>query len=363
MIAATAVQKEALKYSHAVKARVDIIRNGTVTQVGVPVIEASFSADRGSKARWTADATLALQPWEATEIDAKVCRFRLWQGLDILPDQEMTQRGEYRVEAVTRSEMGTVKISGTSLEAYVIDARFITPRTPPYGSSTISHIQTLISEAVPDARFVLRNTRNKPVQATAPWEKERWDAVDALARSIDTEVYCDHTGAFVIGDAPSILNSPVYIFDEGPGGVLVSREEGETRDRVYNAVSVSASSTDPNVTPVWGWAYDDDPRSPTYWFGAFGQVPRFYGSQYFTTVEQCTNYARALLAESLAENRTLKFSGLQLDFLEPGDVAGVRGYDDTVTSHMLQSLSGTLGSANELSAETLSAKSLITDGV
>lgn len=363
MIPSTAAQREASLYSHAVKVRVDIYRNGASVGPSVPVVEGSVEQDRGSKVRWSSDVTLAMEAWEATGIDAKVCRFKVWRGLDVLPDEAMTQLGEYRVDEVTRDEAGLVKLTGTSLETYVVDARFITPRTPPYGVSTVDHIMTLIREAVPDARFVLRNTRNKPVQATAPWERERWDAVDALAKSIDVEVYCNHTGAFVIADAPLVTDAPVFIFDEGEGGALVDQEEGETRARVYNAVSVSSASSDPAVPPVWGWAYDDDPTSPTYFYGAFGQVPRFFESQFFTTEAQCTNYARSLLAESLAENKTVSFRGLQLDTLEVGDVAGVRRFDGTVTTHLLQSLSSDLGTKNVTSAKTLSAKSVIADGV
>lgn len=354
--------RDAVPYSHGIKTRVDIYRNGSLAYQSVPVTGGSVSADRGSKARWSADVELALQPWEATNIDAKVCRFQVWRGLDVLGADQMIQLGEYRVDSVSRDTYSRVKLKGSGLESYVIDGRFLTPRTPPYGASTTGHITTLIREILPTATVVTRNTRNKPVEATAPWEKERWDAIDALAQSIQCEVYCDNTGTFVIADVPSVTGSPIYIFDEGAGGVLVGRGEEETRDRVYNAVVVSGSSTDPAAPPVWGWAFDNDPASPTYFYGAFGQVPRYYSSQFFTTDQQCTDYAQALLAESLAENKTLKFDALQLDFMEVGDLAGARDYSGAVQTHLLQTLSLDLAPGGALSATTLSAKSVITDG-
>jgi hypothetical protein len=363
MIWASDLTLEALKYSHSINTVVDIYRRGALQHERVPVTAGDITGDRSSKTRLNAKVSLALAPWEATGVDAKLCRFVVRQGVDITGGDGLVKLGEFRVDEVSRSRQGLVALTGVGLEQYVIDARFLTPRTPPYGVSTTGHIKDLINEVLPQANVVVRCTRNKPVQATAPWDRERWDAIDALATSIDAEVFVDHTGDFIIADIPTLLGAPAIIFDSGASGLLVSRKEGETRDRVYNAVSVSGDSSDPAVPSVWGWAYDSDPASDTYYYGAYGQVPRFFSSRFFTTDQQCRDYADSLLAEGLAENTTISFGGLPTDLLEPGDVVGVRRFNGVLDAHLAQKVGYQFGGKNALAVDTLSAKSVITDGL
>lgn len=364
MIPVSDLNLDAARYSHNTRTVVDVYRNGILTYPAVPVTAIRLSGDRTSKVRLDAQVDLALQPWEATNIDAKVCRFVVRHGLDVAGADQMTALGEFRVETITRSEQGELSMKGSGLEAYVVDARFITPRTPPFGVSTTGQIADLIREALPDARVVTRNTYNKRVQATAPWEKERWDAIDALAQSINAEVFMDYTGQFVIADVPFVTGVPLVIFDEGTAGMLVTRSETEDRAKVYNAVSVSGSSSDPDVPPVWGWAYNNDPTSDTYYYGAFGQVPRFYTSQFFTSDQQCQDYANQLLAQSLAENKTIKFTAFPFPYLEVGDVIGVRNYIGELEVHLVQTTSFNFVSRGDarLSVATLAIKSLLSDG-
>jgi hypothetical protein len=221
---------------------------------------------------------------------------------------------------------------------------------------------TLIQEALPSVPVIIRATGDRVITATAPWDSERWDAVEAMADSINAEVFCNNEGEFIIADAPDLLNqAPVYRVNEGDGGVLIHRKSKDTRDQVYNAVSASGSSTDPAVLPVWAWAYDSDPRSPTYYFadplqGGFGQVPRFFESQFFTSDAQCQVTANNLLAQSLAGNSTITFDSVPLGFLEVGDTVSVQLLDGTYENHLIQTLDCTLEIDGTMNIETLSSK-------
>jgi hypothetical protein len=361
MIPCSQLLKDASIYSQTVGLTVDIMRGSEIVAPKIPVIDGGLSADRGSKTRMFCDITIA-DP--GIDLGVDVHRFRVRRGYQSLGVAESIQHGIFRVDDISEEDTGTWTINGSGLESYIIDARFLQPRTPPYGVSTIGQIRDLIQEVLPNAVVVAECSRDKIVQATAPWDTERWDAIDALARSIDAEVFADWRGYFVIRDIPSLSNSvPVFQFKTGPDGTLRTRTPKRTRDRVYNAVSVSGQSSDPNVPPVWGWAYDDDPTSPTYYYGDFGQVPRFYTSQFFTTSQQCTDYARRLLQESLAANRALSLTALPVTFLEVGDVIEVVLASGEVDRRILQKMDFGLGYNTEVAIDTLLLKDLSDDEV
>jgi hypothetical protein len=364
VLRASTLLQEAARYTRTLSSRVDIYHGQRITHPAVPVTTGTLTADRTSKTRLNASLTLAMTPDDATGIDTRHCRFKVYRGIESLGMQEQMQLGEFRVDEVSRDETGLIQLTGAGLESYVIDSRFIRPRTPPRGQSTISYILTLVREAVPSAVVSLLATHDRPITATAPWDSERWDAIDALATSIDVEVYCNANGEFVVADAPALVGDvPVYLVNEGDGGVLVTRSEKDSRDQVYNAVSVSGSSSDPDVLPVWAWAYDADPQSPTYYFadpllGGFGQVPRFYESQFFNADWQCQRTADGLLAQSLAANKTLTFTTVPLSFLEVGDTVTVEMQDGDYENHLIQKLSCSLEIDGAMSCETLASKVL-----
>jgi hypothetical protein len=362
MLNASALLQEAARYSRTLSCRVDVYHGQSRTHSDVPVTAGTLTADRTRQYRLGASLTLAMTPDDATGIDTRHCRFKVHRGVESIGVVERMQLGEFRVDEVSRNETGLIQLTGSGLESYVIDARFIRPRTPPRGTGTLDYIATLIREAVPSAMVRMLATTDRLITATAPWDSERWDAIDALAASINTEVFVNAAGEFVIADAPSLdAGVPVYLVNEGDGGVLVGRAQKDTRDQVYNAVSVSGSSTDPNVLPVWAWSYDNNPGSDTYYFadpliGGYGQVPRFYESQFFNTDAQCQVVADELLAQSLAANKTLNFSTTPLSFLEVGDTVTVQMQDGTFENHLLNKLDCTLDVTGALACETLSSK-------
>lgn len=362
MLKASALLQEAARYSRTLSARVDIYHGRTPTHSNVPVTAGSLTGDRSSKVRLNASLTLAMTGDDATGIDTRHCRFKVYRGVESIGVAERMQLGEFRVDEVTRDETGLIQVTGSGLESYVIDARFIRPRTPPRGTSTIAYITTLIREALPTVPIRVLATADRVITATAPWDSERWDAITALADSINAEVFCNANGEFVIADAPDFLHEvPVYLINEGYGGVLVRRAMKDTRDQVYNAVSSSGSSSDPNVLPVWGVAYDNNPSSATYYFadpleGGFGQVPRFYESQFFNSDAQAQAVADSLLAQSLAANKTITFSSVPVGFLEAGDTVSVQLIDGTTENHLISKFQCTLDVQGTYDAETLSSK-------
>lgn len=357
MIPSSALLRDSTKFSQTVITTVDILRGNAVAYRDIPVTAAKITQDRSQKIRMNADITVSLANRPDIVIKQEIHRFRISRGYISLGAKETIQHGIFRIDDITENEDLTLEISGSGLEAYIVDARFLRPRTPPYGQSTIEAITELIQEVLPAAVVSVENTRDKPVQATAPWDKERWDAVDALAASIDAEVFVDYRGFFVIRDIPSLSSgTTAYTLTTGEAGTIIERKVKHTRDRVYNAAVCMGQSSDPNVPPVWGWAYDDDPTSLTYFYGDYGQVPRFQSSQFFTSNAQCAARARDQLAEALAANKALSVIALPLTFLEPGDIIAIELRDGTFDRRLLQKISFDAAVDARVSIDTLLMK-------
>jgi hypothetical protein len=358
MIPVSSLLKESVKYSRSISLRVDIMQGQNVVLADVPVTAGSLTQDRGQKVRMVSDITLDIANHPEITVNQETHRFRVTTILTSLGVHEEVQHGIFRIDDISIQEDDILELSGSGLEQYVIDARFLSPRTPPYGVSTVGHITTLIQEVLPGQVVSVECSRDKPIQATAPWERERWDAIDALATSIDAEVYADYRGYFVIKDIPSLSGGyPAYTISRGYGGTLNEVKVKSTRDRVYNAVVALGQSSDPNVPPVWGWAYDSDPTSPTYFYGDYGQVPKFFSSQFLTTVAQCTAAAQGQLDAALAANRALSLTSLSLTFLEPGDIIDVEVTPGVLERRLIQKITHGLDTDRASQIETLLMKS------
>jgi len=340
--------RESMSYSRTMFTELDIVRDGVVVAADIPVVDGTVTCDRGSNTRYTASATLAMYSWDiaSTQLAIDGTRVRIRMGVTSIGIKESVQVGEYLAYDYDNGYKGSLAITLKGLEQLVIDDRFIRPRTPPYGASTVDTISSLILESVPDAQIVALNSLDKMVTDTAAWDKERWDTITGLAKSIHAEVFCGYDGRWYIVDAPDLTNLvPVFSVVAGPAGVLIEESYGESRDGVYNAWSVSGQSADANVPPCWGFASDNDPTSPTYYSATgFGKITGFYSSQFFTQDAQCVAYAQRLLAESLAYKATMTLSAGPLPLLEAGDPVATSDPDGNhLKTYLLQQTTLPLG--------------------
>ena len=89
-------------------------------------------------------------------------------------------------------------------------------------------------------------------------------------------------------------------------------------DAVYNRVIASGESLD-DSPPVQGVATDDNPLSPTNYFGEFGRRPRFFVSQMITTEAQAEDVAAGILAGALGTSQTVEFGAIVNPAMEPGE--------------------------------------------
>jgi len=355
--------KESMRYSRTMFTEMDIVFNGVVLENNVPVTGGNVTTDRSRNTRYEASVEIGMYPWDSLPVDSKGTRIRLRRGVESIGVREAVPVAEYQVFTHRRTNRGTVGVTLKGLEQFLIEAEFIRPRTPPYGASTIATISSLITEVLPTAEVVMQCSEDRLVRATGAWERDRWGAITALASSLNAEVFAGYDGRWYIVDAPDLGNlAGQYRLDGGPTGVLIEETRSDTRDGVYNAVSVATNSSDQTVPSLWAWAYDSDPDSPTYFYGPYGQRPRFYSSQFFTNVSQCQAYADRLLIESLTPSQTLNIGGSPIPFLEASDpvtVVSEQGYP--TADYLIQKTALPLGN-DAWNAEMQPAASLPTEG-
>ncbi|MGH3029286.1 MAG: DUF5047 domain-containing protein [Gaiellaceae bacterium] len=104
------------------------------------------------------------------------------------------------------------------------------------------------------------------------------------------------------------------------GGTLLETGKQWSRQGAFNRVIVTGESTSTDTAPPRAVATDDDPNSPTYYFGPFGKVPRFYSSEFITTAEQAADAAAGILANELGTTQQVSFGAVADPTLEPSDL-------------------------------------------
>jgi hypothetical protein len=107
------------------------------------------------------------------------------------------------------------------------------------------------------------------------------------------------------------------------------------------------------LPPVQGIAYDSDPTSPTYWYGPFGQIPRFYSSSFITTTDQASAAASALLVQATGLPYTVSFESVPNPALEGYDVIALEFSDsENFENHILDRITYALTPDGAMAADT-----------
>lgn len=364
---------ETLAGPHRVQVQVTSRRGATVLYSGVPVIDGSVTVDGAAQCRRTLSLTVparlstglyadrpALPDSPSHPLAAYGQELHVSYGVLYTDDSvEWLQAGVFRIDSTSGSltEGEAVQVTGRSREAFLIDARFLAPRTVS-GPSVTAIIDTLVHEVLPSVEVVVSTSRDARVPTTT-YDEDRWGAITSLAESIGAVVYADPWGRIVVADAPSTKGDPVWTVRAGQGGVLVSASSSSSREGVYNAVVVRGESPSGDFAPLQGVEYDEDPTSPTRWgdphAGRFGMVPRHESYPTVSTVAQARAVARGLLAQSVGAARTLEASSVPNPALEPGDLIHVIPDPDdlaTVRAHIVDGYTLSLRAGGEFPIRT-----------
>ena len=216
------------------------------------------------------------------------------------------------------------EIEATDRSQLVVDARLEDDYPISAGTNYATAILNLIDAGVPGLAYVFDSTTfTTPPALVIAAQADRWDAARGMAKSCGMELYFDGTGRCILRPEPTFSSVPQWTVSEGDGGVLLSAALAMDRAPAYNKVIATGENTGVTAVPRGVWT-DNDPSSPTYYFGPFGRKPRFYSSTFITTPEQATSAANAIGNSQQGVARSLDFSSVPNSSMKPGDLILVK---------------------------------------
>lgn len=266
---------------------------------------------------------------------------------------EIVSQGYFRIDSVEQSSApyGVIRVSGYDRMKGIVEARLTAPMSFPAGTSVGSIFTTLVLEVYPLAtiEFESASFANSTLVSTQVAEESRFDFLNNIVTSNGHIMYWDYRGILVVKGMPDPMVA-VWDVNAGAHGVLVDSTRGVSREGVYNAVVAVGESVN-ETPPVRAIAIDSNPNSPTYWYGSFGKVPRFFSSSFITTELQALNAAENILRKTLGLPYSVNFTSISNPALEPLDAVTINQVD-VVALHVIETIVIPLTTLRPLTATT-----------
>jgi hypothetical protein len=139
-------------------------------------------------------------------------------------------------------------------------------------------------------------------------DSDPWKSAVEIAEAAGFDLAFDADGVVRMRAIPDPTETdPDETYEDGTDAVLLDVARGFDTSTTYNGVIASSEASDVD-TPVRAEAWDDDPNSPTYRYGAFGQVPKFYVSSFIRTADMAATAAASQLQRELGRTEAVEWS-------------------------------------------------------
>lgn len=246
--------------------------------------------------------------------------------------EEVVSVGVFRLSKVTITDTtSSIGTPGISLEGYdrsrtVSRDKFTEPYTIPQGTNVLDAIQAILARTFDNLTYDATTTT---LTTTAPMvydtSDDPWGAVSTLAAGIGCEIFFDATGNVVIAPPVDVdhLPAPDWDFTEGIGCQMLGLNVVYTDEPGYNGVVLTGESTGDELPPVRSVVWDEEPTSPTYHLGPYGEVPLFVTNSIVTTQADADSVATATLNSTIGITSQLSVTALVNPALEANDTVSV----------------------------------------
>jgi hypothetical protein len=306
----------------------------------IPVIDGDVTFDADARILSTLDLTT--EGHEARHVLAEPYGTELYVERGVYYGDETIEwvgLGYFRLDTVGESSvsLGNARILAKDRMAQVIDERLSFPKVFPKNTTVQAIFNNLIMDVYPDAVIEYDFGTELFIDRTHVCERDRYDFLRELATARGKIFYFDYRGVLVVKDRP-VSTAPVFTVSGGSGGVLLEPAHEElSREGTYNGVVAFGEGTD-EIPPVRKLAYNADSQSKTYWYGKFGQVPRFFFSPFITTSAQAYSAAVSILDRVLGEPYRLDLSIVPNPALEVFDTLEIILAHHTTRRQMMQTM-------------------------
>ena len=346
---------KALRLPHTVVTRVDVFYAGALVYEDLPVESGSVNIDEGSRVRRSATLSVAdpsLDPSGIIDLLAPFgTEFMVRRGIRFGEgDEETIPLGVFRVDEASRSSwFDGVNITGSDRSGGLADARFVAGWNTPAGKEIRVEIEDIVRDVYPNVEFYDLTDDDSPTQAGV-WERDRMDTIERLATALGAEFIFDNLGRAILRPVVTGLAEELdWSVDAGEDGVMLDVSTGISRDEVYNAVVATGEQSD-NSPAVTGYAFVMG--GPLAWGGPFGKKPRFFTSQFLTTMDQATKAAQSILVRSTGFSRTINPVSIVNPALDVGDTIEIALPDGRNYYHVIRSMVMPLQAEDTLSIVT-----------
>lgn len=347
--------------SHELALRVTLLPDGTEITAG---ISGSVALDAKASNRGRLDLTLGddgslgLIPDSPTsDLAPYGNEIKVERGLTY-PDgtTEMVALGVFRLQEIEVEDAGSsleVKITGIDRSKRIEEAAFETPYQVVAGTNFGAAILSTLQAAGPTLETNFGATSLASPALIAEEGSDRWAFCQGMAEAIGMELYFDGDGVCVLRPVSTAAGDVIADLVEGAGGVLLGPVGRRwTREGSFNRVIYTGENAGEGAIPR-GLATDENPLSPTYYFGPYGKVPVFVNSSYVVTDTQAQDAATGKLAKELGTSQSISFGSVVNPALEPGDVVQVTreraGVDE---KHVLDQVTIPLSATESMTGQT-----------
>jgi hypothetical protein len=174
-----------------------------------------------------------------------------------------------------------------------------------------------------------------------------WQDIQDLATAIGFEAFFDASGVFTFRPVPNPnVGDPVWVFDEDANPLVSEASRELSSEQTFNHVIVVGQSTS-SQNAVSAEAFDNNPSSPTYILGPYGEVTERLTFSLITTQDQAQTTANALLNNSLGAADTVTITVVPQPALEPGDIVKINVSDVRANgTYMINSMTTSLSPAD-----------------
>lgn len=344
--------------SHTIALAVDVLYGGVAVVEGLNVASGEVILDRSAAIRGRCKVDLAeparIPNGPGDPLSPFGYELRVRRGITYADGTvELMPLGIFGIERSQVADTNLVsRIDGLDRAQRVADARLEDDYPIAAGTNVGTAIRTLLTAAFPALTFSFASTTFTTPQLVLTAQSDPWAKGLDLARSVGYELFLDGDGVCVFRPEPSTSATPTWVVAEGAGGVMLSAAVSLDRGPAYNKVIATSTNT-ATAAAYTGSAVDDDPSSPTYYYGPFGKKPRFYSSPLLASTAQCTAAAAGILAGNIGVAKAISFGAVPNPAVEPGDTILVTrttlGVDEV---HILDRLTVPLTAAREMVGDT-----------
>lgn len=333
MYATSVAYRDAVRTSHTAVAAAEVWQ-GSQKVLDLDIESGSVSVSTRSAVRRTCDVTLSVDRFDNGLVPSSAFdlltpfgnELRLYRGVQFADgSRELVPLGVFVITEVQVEEAAdgiTIQVSGVDRSIKVSRNVWLGPYQVSAGSLT-SALTELLQNRWPAIELAFDSVAVNIQQqvfgqqgGSDPWK----DAV-ALAEVAGFDLFFDVLGRCVLRALPEVSAASVAA-TYTDNDVLLSVSRTDSTSETYNGIVYVVESSW-LLTPFRVEVWDDDPASPTYRFGSFGQVPKIISQSAVTDLNAAGTAAAALLSQSLGMTQAVSWTTIVDAALDVNDVVQV----------------------------------------